>query len=386
MARHERDARDNGSEVDDLGALIRGNIDGHETDQPRPKRRRSRVAPILAALVAVAIGVAAVMFAKDLFAGFGDVPDYTGEGTDTVQVRIDEGDTISDIAVKLQEAGVVKSARAFTDAAADEEKSKNIQPGLYALKKQMKATVALQAMLDPSAVQTIKVTFAEGLTVEQTLAKLAEATGKPKADFEAALADRANLGLPAWVPADAQKIEGFLQPGTYSFDPEQTPLAMLQAMVAQFNAVAAETQLEQKASAVGQSPYNIIIIASLIEREAKHDDERPKIARVIYNRLAKPMPLQIDAATAYGVGKPGNELTKADLDDKSNPYNLRVLPGLTPTPIANASEASIEAALAPADGTWLYYVRNTEDGHHAFVTTDQEFLAAKQQCQQSGWC
>ncbi|WP_153505421.1 endolytic transglycosylase MltG [Cumulibacter manganitolerans] len=385
MARHQQGTRDDGSEVDDLGALIRGNIDGEEHAYDRPKRHR-RLAPALAALVAVAIGVAAVLFAKDLFAGFGDVPDYSGAGGDTVQVRVDEGDTISDIAVKLEDAGVVKSARAFTEAASANDKSKSVQPGLYSLKKQMKASLALEAMLDPNAVQTYKITFAEGLTVDQTIAKLAESTGKPKSDFEAALGDRANLGLPGWVPANANKLEGFLQPGTYTFDPEQTPLAMLQAMVAQFNAVAAETQLEQKAAAVGQSPYGVLIIASLIEREAKHDDERPKVARVIYNRLAKPMPLQIDAATAYGAGKPGDQLTKSDLEDKNNPYNLRVLPGLTPTPIASSSEASIAAALAPADGTWLYYVRNSEDGHHAFVTTDQEFLAAKQQCQQKGWC
>lgn len=391
VARHERSLRDDedSSEVDDLGALIRDDLDeqGHSRRSRRERRKRSRLVPILAALVAVGIGIGAVLFAKDLFSGFGDVPDYTGQGTESVSVRIEDGDTISDIAVKLQKADVVKSARAFTEAAAANDKSKTIQPGLYSLKKQMKASAALDAMLDPKAIQTLKVSLAEGLTVAQTLKKLSEATGKPVSEFEAALADRANLGLPAWVPATAANLEGFLQPGTYSFDPESaTPLSMLQALVAQFNAVATETQLEQKAAALGQSPYNIVIIASLIEREAMHDDERPKIARVIYNRLAKPMPLQIDAATAYGVGKPGNELTKADLEDKNNPYNLRVLPGLTPTPIANVNQKSIVAALAPADGSWIYYVRNTADGHHAFVTTDAEFLAAKQECQKNGWC
>lgn len=393
MARHHRTEPDeapepleeSSSEVDDLGALIQGDLE--EQERPRRRRRkRGKVAPILAALVAVAIAVGAVLFAKDLFSDWKEVPDYTGSGTESVQVRVEDGDTLSDIAVALEKAGVVKSARAFTDAAADNEDSKSLQPGLYSLKKEMKASLALEAMLDPNAIQTMKVTLPEGLTQKQTVARLAEATGKPVADFEAALADRANLGLPAWFPADAANLEGVLQPGTYSFDPEDTPLSMVQALVAGFNAVAASTGLEQGAAAVGQSPYNVVVIASLIEREAKHDDDRPKVARVIYNRLAKPMALQIDAATAYGVGKPGNELTKADLDDKSNPYNLRVLPGLPPTPIANVSEASIKAALQPADGTWIYYVVNSADGHHAFVTTDAEFLAAKQECQKNGWC
>lgn len=387
MARYDREVHDEHSEVDDLGALIRDDLD--EQDHPRERRRRrrgGRLVPFLAALVTIGIGIGAVMFAKDLFSGFGNVPDYTGSGTDAVQVRIDQGDSLSDIAVKLEEAGVVKSARAFTEAAAENDAAKSLQPGLYSLKKEMKASLALEAMLDPAAIQTVKVTLAEGLTVAQTVAKLAEATGKPAADFDAVLADRANLGLPSWMPSGAANLEGFLQPGTYTFDPETTPLAMVQALVAQFNATAAELQLEQKAASVGQSPYNVLIIASLIEREVKHDDERAKVSRVIYNRLAKPMPLQIDAATAYGAGKPGNELTKDDLQNKNNPYNLRVLPGLTPTPIANVSDKSLTAALAPEQGTWIYYVVNSADGHHAFVTTDAEFTAAKKQCQDNGWC
>lgn len=389
MARQERPVHDDGhgSEVDDLGALIRDDVDAQ--DHPRRHRRRrkrSRLVPILAALVAVGIGVGAVLFARDLFSGFGDVPDYSGSGTESVAVRVSQGDTISDIAVTLEEAGVVKSARAFTDAAAANDQSKSIQPGLYSLRKEMQASIALETMLDPTSIQTLKVTLPEGLTVKQIISRLSEATGAPVEELEAAVNDRANLGLPAWAPADVPNLEGFLHPGTYDFDPETTPLQMIQALVSQFNAVATASGLEQKATAVGQSPYNVLIIASLIEREVKHDDERGKVAQVIYNRLAKPMPLQIDAATSYGAGKPGNELTTDDLQDKSNPYNLRVLPGLTPTPISSVSDKSIEAALNPTDGTWIYYVVNSADGHHAFVTTDDEFLAAKDECQKNGWC
>lgn len=387
MARHAPPDDHSGSEVDDLGALIRSELedDTHPRERRRRRKKRNRIVPLLAAVVAVVIAAGAVYFAREIFSGLGEVPDYAGAGTESISVRIDEGDTLSDIATKLEEAGVVKSARAFVEAADENDAAKGLQPGLYTLKKEMQAELALDAMLDPSSIQTIAITLPEGLTVDQTLSRLSEATGLPVEQFQAALDDRANLGLPAWAPAEA-KLEGFLQPGTYTFDPEDTPLSMLQALVGQFNAVVAQTQLEQKAAALGQSPYSILVIASLIEREAKWDEERPKIARVIYNRLAKPMPLQIDAATAYGVNKPGNELTKADLEDAGNPYNLRVVPGLPPTPIATVGLPSIEAALNPADGSWIYYVVNSSDGHHAFVTTDAEFTAAKKACQQNGWC
>lgn len=384
MARH---ASDDHSEVDDLGALIRTELedDTHPRERRARRSRRGRLVPVLAALVTVVIAAGAFYFAKDILAGFREIPDYAGEGGDTVAVRIDEGDTLTDIATKLEEAGVVKSARAFTEAAADDDASTGLQPGLYTLKKEMKASLALAAMLDPAAIQTTKVTLPEGLTLEQTLNRLSEATAVGVEEFESAIADRGNLGLPAWAPTDA-KLEGFLHPGTYTFDPEDTALSMLQTLIGQFNAVAGQTGLEQKAAAVGQSPYSVLIIASLIEREAKWPEERPMVARVIYNRLAIPMPLQIDASTAYGVDKPGNELTKADLEDAGNPYNLRVVPGLPPTPIATVGIPSIEAALSPADGSWIYYVVNSADGHHAFVTTDAEFAAAKKVCQQNGWC
>ncbi len=394
VARHaydepsDADGVDSGSEVDDLGALIRGEIDDgkHPRSGRPPRKKRRHILPILAALIAIAIAAGAVYLAKDLFSGIGEVEDYAGAGTDAVTVRVMEGDTVSDIAGTLQEAGVVKSKRAFLDAAEDNTASQALQPGLYALKKEMKASLALEAMLDPTSIQTLKVTLPEGLTVEQTLATLEEATGITTEEFEAAIEeDRANLGLPEWAP-EKGRVEGFLQPGTYNFDPEDTPLSILQTLVAQFNAVASQVGLVEGAKAVGQSPYELLTIASLIEREAYWDDERPKIARVIYNRLKKPMPLQIDAATAYSLDKPGNELTQADLDDESNPYNLRVVSGLPPTPIATVGLPSLDGALNPADGSWLYYVVNSDDQHHAFVTTAEEFEEAAQVCQQKGWC
>ncbi len=123
-----------------------------------------------------------------------------------------------------------------------------------------------------------------------------------------------------------------------------------------------------------------MIIASLIEEEAKLDDDRAKISRVIWNRLAAGWTLGIDASVCYGANISCADLTTAELEDDTNPWNTRVHVGLPPTPIAAPGEASLEAALNPDDGEWMYYVLTSEDGAHTFATTEQEFLDAKQVC------
>ncbi|GAB3301819.1 endolytic transglycosylase MltG [Epidermidibacterium keratini] len=375
------------SGVDGLGALIADDIE--DQSRPRSERRRRRRRPLItlvAFIIVAAIVVFAVFFARDIINQFRDVPDYTGSGKEAVQVTVDPGDSLSDIAQKLVDADVVKSARAFTDAAEGNDAAKSIQPGTYQLKTQMKATLALDTLLGNGSKLTQTVTIIEGQTVAQTIAKLSEATGIPLADFEAALADRANLGIPAWVPADVPVLEGLISPGTYEFQPDDTALTILQSMVAHFTQRTADLGIEQKAAAVGLSPYDVLKVASLIETEIKIPDERSMAARVIYNRLAAGEALGIDASTAYGVGKKGNELTTADLQDPNNPYNLRIVPGLPPTPISGFGDAAVEAALNPAEGTWKWYVVNSADGTHTFVSTYEEFLAARQVCQQNGWC
>jgi len=339
-------------------------------------------------MVVVVVGIAAttVYFGKQFISGFGAVPDYTGTGVKAVNVRVNSGDSLSTIATTLEKSDVVKSAKAFTNAAKKNPQSSAIQPGLYALKTKMSAKNALKLLLDPASRLSHKVTVPEGLTVQQILALVSEKADVPLTDLQAALKDVANLGLPTWLPNTGVVLEGFLAPGTYEVDPDDTPLEILQSMVANFQKTASKVNLEAAAQAIGQTPYNVLIIASLIEREAKWDDERAKIARVIYNRLAIPMPLQIDASTAYGAGKAGNELTTADLQNTANPYNLRVLPGLPPTPIANVSEKSLQAALAPAAGPWIYYVVNSADGHHFFTDDPAAFNAAVAQCKANGWC
>jgi UPF0755 protein len=125
-------------------------------------------------------------------------------------------------------------------------------------------------------------------------------------------------------------------------------------------------------------------VASLIEEEAKFHEDRPQVARVIYNRLSHGIALGIDATSCYDKGETPCQLTAADLQIDS-PYNTRRSKNLPPTPISSPGRASIQAALQPADGDWTYYVRNDAEGHHLFTASDTEFQNAKNECEAQGW-
>lgn len=348
------------------------------------RRTRSIFGSVLAVLVigALVVGVflggKAVLGAFDGFAA--DVPDYTGTGSGSVQIRIDQGDTASDIASTLLEADVVKSEQAFRDAATADQESLSIQPGLYELRRQLPATLALQTLLDPTARLTEIVTIPEGFTQDQILQALTEATDIPIAEFETAANQVEALGLPPYAEG---RLEGFLFPATYTFDPQDGAPQILERLVAQFTTVANSSSLEQRATALGVTPYEIVVIASMIQAESRIDEERPMIARVVYNRLEQGEPLGVDATTAYDLGKSGTDLTTEDFQVDS-PYNTRLNAGLPPTPISSPGEASLKAALAPADGDWFYYVLENAEGNHFFTASAAEFEAAKARCQAAG--
>ena len=241
------------------------------TGRTRPLASDSRPAgrrwiPVVADPASV-VGIAATAFyfGKQFLSGIGDAPDYAGGGDMQVNVRINSGDPLSTIATTLEDADVVKSAKSFTEAAKGNSKSSSIQPGLYSLKTKMKATAALDLLLSPEARLTRKVTIPEGYTVAQVLAATSKKTEVPLEDLKAALTDVQNLGLPAWLPNANVVLEGFLAPGTYEFDPDDTPLEIVQEMVARFQQLAGTVGLEDGAKALGQSPYNVFTIASLIE-------------------------------------------------------------------------------------------------------------------------
>jgi UPF0755 protein len=290
-------------------------------------------------------------------------PDYPGPGGEPVMVEIPEGATGADMGAVLHDAGVVASVKAFTQAFAENPAASAIQPGSYQLQLEMRAADAVTSLVTGEKVETT-VTIPEGFTVEQVLDRVSSVTPIPLEELQAALDAPDTIGLPAVAGGNA---EGWLFPKTYTLQPSDDATTLLSAMVAQ-------TKNELTTLGVPEDQWQEVLTkASLVEREAKHDEDRPMMARAIENRLERGEPLGIDAAVAYGLGIRGTELTREHTRDASNPYNTYQHAGLPPGPIANPGAASVEAVANPADGNWLFWVTvNLDTGETKFAETYEE--------------
>jgi UPF0755 protein len=280
----------------------------------------------------------------------------------------------SDVAAKLQDEGVIRSALGFKILIRFKHPGE-FQAGRYDLTTNMTASQALAALGAGPVQPHVRLTVPEGFTIDQTAGRVTDALRVTPEDFVAA-ANGGTYSLPPYLPAGAQSVEGFLFPDTYFFFPDATADTVLREQLDQFSKEATDLNLAAKAKALGLTPYQVVVVASLIEEEARFQRDRVRVAEVIYNRLRKGMLLQIDATTAYGVGKLGQKLTHADYASKS-PYNTYVHAGLPPGPISNPGYDSLEAALNPAHGSLLYYVVIDAAGHEAFTADYQEFLRLK---------
>ena len=358
--------------------------DRRRDDKERRKRRRRRlVVPLIAFLLVAGLGAGALIGGRSLTSRFGNTPDYAGAGSGEVLVTVNPGDTATDIAATMVDRGVVKSEKAFANAAKDDARALGIQPGTYKLHKEMSGAAALALILDPTARMLSRVTVPEGLTVKETLALIARKTSIKAADLQAAAKDTKALELPAYAKG---RLEGFLFPETYEIEPDTTAAGLLREMVAMFTTKVTESGVLEQAQAVNLTPYELLIVASMVEKETQQDTERGKVSRVIYNRLEQDFYLGVDAAVLYGLGRSSGGLTRADLD-KPTPYNNRLVKGLPPTPISNPGTASLEGAAEPESGPWLYYVLDAKrPGHHVFTDDPDVFNTAKAACQAAKLC
>jgi UPF0755 protein len=298
-----------------------------------------------------------------------------GRDSRTVTVRIPRGAAAAEVAEQLAAAEVIDSALAFRLLSKFDGRASQIKAGTYQLSTGMDTDELLDVLAaGPPRPDVFTVTIPEGLNVSQTLQRIADAEGSPFT-VEELTAALPSVPLPAWVPAgqlppDADPYEGMLFPSTYEFRADAAPAEVLGRLVEQ-----SETVLAGLSPPANLDLYQTLIMASLIEREARIKEEQPLVSAVMHNRLAEPMRLQIDATVLYALGEHKERLLEEDLQVDS-PWNTYRYEGLPPTPISGAGEAAIRAAASPAPAEFLYYVvADADTGAHAFAVTLEEHNA-----------
>jgi UPF0755 protein len=323
------------------------------TDRLRRKQRRRfrrtrRMIVLLVALgLVVGTGVVAISVLWPMVTSLTASNDYTGGGYGAVSIAVNEGDSSRTIAAALAKAGVVKSTGAFENAAAGNPLSASIQPGTYAMHSKMSALAALAMLLNRGNRTAGQVTIREGLWTSEIISKLSAATGRPLGEYTAALKNPDLLGLPAQAKGN---VEGYLFPSTYPFRADTTAVQQLQTMV---------SKCLDELGTLGVTPdkaQRVLTVASIVEAEAKAATDRPKVARVIENRLAKAMPLQLDTTVSFIAQRRGKVGTTDAQRASKSPYNTYLVTGLPPGPIDSPGLSSIQAAVSPTPGPWLYFV------------------------------
>jgi len=277
--------------------------------------------------------------------------------------------SLTTIAELLEENNIVDSAFTFRLYVEQEGKETNLLPGKYKLMTGSEYGEVLEKITTGVPITTYKIIIPEGFTIDQIVERVAESVPLIETDDVQEAVIRDNYNYPFLEGADS--LEGFLFPKTYEVTIDFDAKTVVEMLLSQYQVETGSLDYSY-AENLGYSKYDVLKIASLIEREAYIPEERELISAVIYNRLEKGMTLGIDATLRYGIKKWDTPLTVSDLEIDS-PYNTRLYAGLTPTPICNPGLASIEAALAPADEDYLYFVVIDEETHqHGFSYTLEE--------------
>ena len=395
-------------EDEDLAELEHAEPEYIEDERPSRRRKRGKRAfGWVAALVVIVLLAGGAWYGVNSMFGYDD---FTGAGDSDVVVQVADGDSTGAIATKLTSAGVVASSTAFVKAGQNNNGVAKIQPGYYMLKKNMSAASAVNRItaaasrvgelqiksytqFDDVIQPDSKVT--PGIYSLLSTASCATLNGKstciPVEELRKTVetADLAALGVPSWAAAEANKtpdkfrrLEGLVAPGVYDVKPGWTATELLTHVVKLSAAELQVAGLSDKASVEGQDPFRILTIASIIEREGVKADFG-KISRVIYNRLAKPMKLEMDSTVNYALERPVLLTEKSDRN-KGGPYNTYASIGLPPTPISAPSADAIQAALKPPDGNILYFVKCEKNGLSCFASTNAEHNKNRDDAQARG--
>jgi UPF0755 protein len=358
-----------------------------EVPTVEPVRRQTRIVK-WAVWVAFALVVVLVLVAGYVGWWYLERVRPEGEAGPPQVFTVETTDTLISVSERLEAEGLIVDAEVFRWYV-DRQGGLDLTPGFYQLPVNDHIGNVLSRLRTPPDQTYQRVTFPEGFTLAQMAERLAEAS--PRFDAERFLAASGSVEIPSLLrPPGVRSMEGLLFPDTYQVSNADNEAQVVLKMAGLMERVAEQEDLVSGAAELGMSPYEILVIASMIEKEAKLDVDRPKIARVVYNRLFLGMNLQIDATLYYQ----GDRETPFDvLRSTPGPYNSYLEAGLPPTPIANPGRASIQAALHPApnpppgdpicrgleDPTtnclYLYYVLADADGGHAFASTLEQHEA-----------
>jgi UPF0755 protein len=414
-------------DVDELRAALASAPGDSETDEPpldelsdderaAVARRRHRRWLVFAVVVLLVI-VAGLIAGFVLWRSTAEVvPDYVGLGDTEVVIRVQGGDAIEDIAKTLADAGVVASAEAFQKQASLDADVQALRPGYYKVRQRASAQATADALVakenrvghvrlipgrqladvtavssDPSVAPSVVPGYISEITAAACV-PLNDAQNCFTTDDlwqVAQTADPATLGVVEWAadavraaPDPRKRLEGTILPGDFDIPPGSTPEQALKSVVSASAALWNGTDIIADSAAHGVTPYQTAIMASLIEREAIASD-MPKVSRVIYNRLGIGMKLEFDSTVNYALNRASIATTA---DDRANPspYNTYAQPGLPPTPISSPGPDAVAAALDPAEGSWLFFVKANERGESCFSVTVEQHDACVAQARANG--
>ena len=366
-------------------------------------RRRRRFAGRITAGVLVVVVVAGVFLGSKLWhAVFGAGDDYTGGGKRDVVIQIQDGDSTTAVGETLHNQGVVATVRAFVNAAHGNIAITSIQPGFYRMRTEIPAANAVARLADPNN-RVGRLVIPEGRQLDDTtdmktnkvnpgiLSLISRATcvdldGNKRCvsidDLRAAAGNSAPavLSVPAWAVEpvtelgnDHRRLEGLIAPGTFNVDPSASAESILANLVSAGAVEYTKSGLVDTAQAMHLSPYDILVVASLVQQEASSQDF-PKVAQVIYNRLNAHHTLEFDSTVNYPLDR--REVATSDADRaQKTPWNTYVSQGLPATAICSPGVDALRAAEHPEPGDWLYFVTIDAQGTTLFTRDYKQHLA-----------
>ncbi|MFA6000692.1 MAG: endolytic transglycosylase MltG [Thermoleophilia bacterium] len=292
-----------------------------------------------------------------------------------VTIRISPGTSTSEIARMLAEEDVIDSEKDFTNKANEAGVGEKLKAGVYRFERGESIESILEKLEKGIQAPEAVLTVPEGYSITDIARLLSSRTAITEKQYMQAVKINGRR-LPLTGASGAEDLEGFLFPSTYDLNEDITADTLVDRQLETFGKKTSGLEWG-KAESLGLSEYQLLIVASLVEREARVPEERPQVAAVIYNRLSAGMKLEVDATVQYAIGYWKLELTQQDLETDS-PYNTRLYKGLPPGPICNPGIESIRAAMNPAPVDYIYYVATgDEEGHHFFTSSYDEFLKAK---------